>query len=116
MCILNFIRNLLVPVAIKKELDGLHEATIKQLWNEIYDRIYIIGETGTKEELIVRFPLQRIYQIDGYWKKYNYKTLDFMFYKIKLNSQTNYSFRDIQIILDFYSDNGIGYLEISRST
>ena len=92
MCILNFIRNLWIPAAIKKELDGLHEATIKQLWNEIYDRIYIIGETG------------------------NYKTLDFMFYKIKLNSQTNYSFRDMSIQMEFYSDNGIGYLELSRST
>ena len=109
-----FIRNLWMPTTIKKEIEGLHENTIKWLWNEIYDKFFIIGETGTSEEFIIRFPLQRTYEIDGYWKKYNYQTIDFGFYKLKLNSKMNYSYEDVPIVLDFYSDSNTGFLEICR--
>lgn len=116
MCILNFIRNLWIPSVIKKEINALHDNTIKCLWNEIYDKIYIIGETRTKEELIIRFPLKRVYEIDGYWKKYDYKTIDFGFYTLNVNDNINYTYKDIEIKLDFYSDNDIGFLELCRTT
>jgi hypothetical protein len=108
------IRNALMPVHIKKEIEKMHDATISHIWNEIYDKIDIIGETGTIDELTIRFPLERIYEIDGFWKKYNYETIDFGFYTIKLNSKMDYSYKDMPIEMDFYSDGRIGFLEIAR--
>ncbi len=110
-----FIRNVWIPTLTKKEIEKLHHKTISFLWNELYDKIFIIGETSTTEEFIIRFPLERIYEIDGYWKKYNYKTLDFYFYKLKLNTITDFSYKSIPIKVDFHSDGKIGFLEISRN-
>lgn len=107
-----FIRNLWMPTHIKKEIEELHEATIKWLWNEIYDKFFIIGETRTTEEFIIRFPLTRTYEIDGYWKTYNYRTIDFGFYTLKLNTKMNYSYEDVPIVLDFYSDGNTGFFEM----
>ncbi len=105
-----------MPTHIKKEIEELHEEKIRWLWNEIYDKFFIIGETRTTEEFIIRFPLTRTYEIDGYWKKYNYEIIDFGFYKIKLNEKMNYSYEDMLIILDFYSDGNTGFLELVRTT
>jgi hypothetical protein len=109
-----FIRNLWMPANIKKEIEKMHDATISFLWNELYDKIFIIGEKSTTEEFIIRFPLDRIYEIDGYWKKYNYETLDFYFYKLKLNTVAEFSYKSMPIKVDFYSDGVMGFLEISR--
>ena len=116
MCnaICNFLRNLWMPANIKKEIDNLHNNTIRWLWDEIYDKIYIIGETRTTEELIIRFPLNRIYEIDSFWKKYNYNVLDFYFYKLKVNTITHIPYKSLDITIDFYSDGDVGFLEISR--
>lgn len=117
MCntLFQLLRNLWMPTHIKKDIEKLHENTIKWIWNEIYDKIFIIGETRTTEEFTIRFPLTRIYNTEGYWKKYNYKLLDFGFYKLKLNTKTNYSYKDMPIVLDFYSDGNTGFLEICRN-
>ena len=118
MCnrLFQILRNLWMPSAIKKEIEELHDHTIRLLWNEIYDKIDIIGETGTSEEMIIRFPINRTYEIDGYWKKYNYEILDFGFYTIKLDNTMEYSYKEIPIILDFYSDGPVGFLEIARKS
>ena len=104
-----------MPTQLKKEIEELHEGAIKSLWNEIYNAIDTIGITRTFEELTISFPLNRIYEIDGYWKKYKYETIDFGFYKIKLNNAMEYSYKDMQIGMDFYSDGNTGFLEISRT-
>jgi len=118
MCnaICNFIRNLWMPANIKKEIDNLHNNTIRWLWDEIYDKIYIIGDTRTTEELTIRFPLNRIYEIDSFWKKYNYNVLDFYFYKLKVNTIVNIPYKSMDITIDFYSDGDVGFLEISRKS
>jgi hypothetical protein len=111
-----FIRNLWMPVTIKKEIDQMHQNTIRWLWDEIYEKMYEVCESNTIDELIIKLPLDRIYEIDGYWKKYNYDTLDFYFYKLKLNTVTHYTYKSIPIKVDFYSDGSIGFLEVSRKS
>ena len=117
MCnrIFQLLRNLWMPIHIKKEIDELHDDVIRSLWNEIYDKIDTIGITRTFEEFTISFPLNRIYEIDGYWKKYNYEIIDFGFYTIKLNNTMEYSYKDMPIRMDFYSDGNTGFLEISRT-
>ncbi len=105
-----------MPSAIKKEIDGLHHKTIRWLWDELYSKIYEIGETRTMDELIIKFPLDRTYDINGYWKKYSYDVIDFGVYKLYLNSITYIPYKSMSISVDFYSDGIIGYLEISRKT
>ncbi len=110
-----FLRNLWIPASIKKEIDGLHHNTICNIWNELYGHIYAIGEQQfVTQETLIKFQLDRIYEIDGYWKKYNYETLDFGVYKLHLNSITHIPYKSMTIAIDFYSDGTMGYLEISR--
>jgi hypothetical protein len=120
MCnkLFTFLRNLWIPASIKKEIDGLHHATIRSIWDQIYTNIYAIGEHtfAAAEEKTIKFQLDRIYEIDGYWKKYNYETLDFGVYKLHLNSITHIPYKSMIIAIDFYSDGIMGYLEMSRKT
>jgi hypothetical protein len=106
-----------MPPNIKKEFDDMHNNTIRQIWDNMYNEIYIMGQMmdyDSHSERIIKFPLIRHYYIDQWSKKYSYKELDFMFYKLYLGKQKYIYYNSKHFIIDFYSDNNIGYIEIKE--
>jgi hypothetical protein len=106
-----------IPSKVKQEFDNIHHNTIRQLWDNMYNEIYLMGQMkniDADSESIIKFPLIKYYYIDNWCKKYSYKELDFMFYKLQLGKQKHIYYNSKHFIIDFYSDDNIGYIEIKE--
>ena len=91
-----------LPRRARKEIEGCHEATIQHIWDAIYNEIYMLSHYEGRRSAVVNFPAKRRYEVDGGWSRtYDYRTLDFMFYILRLGDVRKLYYKSRHYTLEF---------------
>ena len=91
-----------MPANAVKEINELHEKTLSDIWDSIYNEIYMLSHYNIKKTTSVTFPSKKTYETDDGWKKiYNYKQLDFIFYTLRLGDIKHIYYKERHYLLEF---------------